>query len=622
MENVIQLLPDALANQIAAGEVVQRPASVVKELMENAIDARAQKITLLIKDGGKALIQVIDDGSGMSETDARLSFERHATSKIKCADDLFAIKTMGFRGEALASIAAVAQVEMKTRKASEELGTRILVEGSKVVTQEPCQTPQGTNIAVRNLFYNVPARKQFLKADSKELKLAEDEFIRIALSHPEVQFVMYINDRETYKLPAENLRQRIVNLFSKAKSLNQNLVPIAEDTDVLKLSGFIGTPDVAKRRGADQFIFVNQRFIKSYYLSHALKSAYDEVLPEEYSPFYVLFLEIDPDKIDVNVHPTKQEIKFEDERIIYNYLKVAARHALSQYHVTPTLDFEQDRVFRLDDFRQQPSNPASSGYSGTGFSKPGNATPFQKEEKSEWVNYYESLFQPKKEVPNGDETTSDESFINMPGLASSGSEEEQDLFDESADWTVPEPFQVHQSYILCHIRSGLMIIDQQAAHERILYEKYLEWMENDSPVVQQELFPKVISLKGGDLTILKNIQPDLVRLGLIVEPFGQDEFIVHGTPSINGILMDGETLLMDLIEQYKEDINLSLGVAEKSAAALARSTAIKRGKKLTKEEMQTLADQLFSCELPYKSPSGRKCFITMEMDDLENRFKK
>jgi len=620
MGNVIQLLPEALANQIAAGEVVQRPGSAVKELMENAIDAKADKITLIIKDGGKTLIQVIDNGSGMTEMDARLSFDRHATSKIKSAEDLFAIKTMGFRGEALASIAAVAQVELKTRKSEAELGTRILIEGSKIITQEPCQTPVGTSIAVRNLFFNVPARKQFLKADQTELKIAEEEFVRIALSYPEVQFTMFINDRETYKLPAENLRQRIVNLLGK--TLNQKLVPINEETDILRLHGFIGTPDAAKKKGADQFIFVNNRYIKSHYLNHALKSAYEDVLSDDYRPFYVIFLEIDPDKIDVNVHPTKQEIKFEDERIIYNYVKVATRHALSKYHVTPTLDFEQDRIFQLDNFRPRDEDFSKSSPSGGNYSKPENSTPFHREEKSQWTNYYESLFQPNSGNTDPGEPSNEDQVIMIPGLSGADQEDENGLFNDVSDWTVPEPFQIHNSYIACHIRSGLMIIDQQAAHERILYEKYLDWMDSGTAAVQQELFPRVVQLKGGDLAILEKIQPELIRLGLMIEPFGHAEFIIQGIPAVSGLQLNGEELLMDLIEQHKENVNLDLSIKEKTAASMARSTALKRGKKLSKEEMQTLADQLFSCDLPYKSPLGRKCFITMEMEDLENRFKK
>lgn len=614
MGNIIKLLPDALANQIAAGEVVQRPASVVKELMENALDAKANKITLIIKDGGKSSIQIIDDGSGMSETDARLSFERHATSKIKTADDLFAIKTMGFRGEALASIAAVAQVELKTRQPDLELGTRILIEGSKVITQEPCQTPVGTSITVRNLFFNVPARKQFLKTDARELQMAEDEFVRIALAHPEIHFVMFINDREAYKLPVGNLRQRIVNVLGN--TLNQKLVPVEEDTDIIKLSGFVGTPDSAKKRRGQQYLFVNDRFIKSHYLNHAVSSAYEEVLPDGHFPFYAIFLQIDPDKIDVNVHPTKQEIKFEDEKIVYNYMKVATRHALSKYHVTPTLDFDQDRIFSVDASR---SSGRESFRGGSDYSSGAPSSNFQREEKNEWVNYYENLFQPKgTEGPSIE--SSDDEMITIPSI--SGDEEgEAGLFGDRTDWSVPEPYQIHRTYVVCHIRSGIIIVDQQAAHERILYERYLEWMDNGQAPVQQELFPKVVQLQGSDIAIMEKILPELGSLGLMAEPFGQSEFIIHGTPSLHGMQVNSEELLLDLIDQYKNNLNLDLSVKEKTACAMARSTAMRRGKKLNKEEMQTLADQLFSCELPYKSPTGRKCFITLELEDLEKRFK-
>ena len=622
MSNIIKLLPDALANQIAAGEVVQRPASVVKELMENALDAKAGKITLLLKDGGRTLVQVIDDGIGMTEIDARMAFERHATSKISAAEDLFNIRTMGFRGEAMASIAAVAQVELKTRQQQEDIGTRILIEGSKVMVQEPCQTPVGTSVAVKGLFYNVPARKQFLKSDNRELAYAEEEFIRIALAYPEIQFSLFINDKEAYRLPTGNLRQRIDNLFTRPTKLGENLIAVEEETDTIQIKGYIGAPEVAKKSRGDQFLFVNGRFIKSHYLNHAVRSAYDDVLQEGMFPFYILFIQIDPDKIDVNVHPTKQEIKFEDERLVYNYIKVATRHALAKFFTSASLDFDRDPIFGGDYLDRQTNNPAiqmPSFKGGNEFPDRPISSPFEKQEKEGWMNYYQELFQkedqqvPKEEsggiitIPSQTDST-EESPLGIPLIS-----------DEQ--FTAPEPYQLHHRYIVHHIRSGIIIIDQQAAHERILYERYLEWMEHNSAPIQKELFPRIVSLRGSELEIMQKILPDLQRLGLLVESFGHDEFIIHGTPSGQGMPENAEQLIRDLINQFKEELELDLNVRERTAAAMAKTTSLKRGKRLVKEEMQLLADQLFACEMPYKSPTGRKCFITLELDDLEKRFK-
>jgi DNA mismatch repair protein MutL len=623
MPSIIKLLPDALANQIAAGEVVQRPASVVKELMENALDAQAGKITLLLKDGGRTLVQVIDDGIGMTEIDARMAFERHATSKISVADDLFNIRTMGFRGEAMASIAAVAQVELKTRQQQDDLGTRILIEGSKIIAQEPCQTPVGTSVSVKGLFFNVPARKQFLKSDNRELAYAEEEFIRIALAYPEIQFSLFINDKESYRLPPGNLRQRIDNLFTRPAKLGENLIAVEEDTDIIQIKGYIGTPEVAKKSRGDQFLFVNGRFIKSHYLNHAVKSAYDDVLNEGMFPFYILFIQIDPDKIDVNVHPTKQEIKFEDERLIYNYIKVATRHALAKYFTSASLDFDRDPIFSGDFLDRQgiqnPSIQMPTFKGGQDFPDRPISSPFEKEEKEGWMSYYQELFKKEEETSS---IQTDEGIITLPSQSDQSDDQGlgSTLLSEDQIAT-PEPYQLHHRYIIHHIRSGLIIIDQQAAHERILYERYLEWMEDDKAPIQKELFPRIVTLKGSESEILQKILPDLQRLGLLVEPFGHDEYIIHGTPSGQGMPENSETLIRDLIDQFKEELELDLSIRERTAAAMAKSTSLKRGKKLVKEEMQLLADQLFACEMPYKSPTGRKCFITLELDDLEKRFK-
>ncbi len=615
MSDIIKLLPDALANQIAAGEVVQRPASVVKELMENALDAGADSIKLILKEGGKTLIQVIDDGKGMSETDARMAFERHATSKIDKVEDLFALRTMGFRGEALASIAAVAQVELKTKTHEADLGTRILIEGSNVITQEPCQCETGTSVAVKNLFFNVPARKQFLKKDHLEAAHAEAEFIRIAMAYPEIKLSMFLDDREAYRLAPGNLRQRINSIF-KRKDFTEVLVPVEETTDLVTLKGYIGTPETAKKRRGDQFLFVNGRFIKSHYLNHAVATAYEDILPEGRFPFFAIFLEVDPSKIDVNVHPTKQEIKFEDERIIYNYLKVAAKYALSKYHVAPTLDFDQDRVFKMDN---PPSPSTSSGSKNAGASdwkKPAENR-FATEEKREWMSYYEQIFN-----DDNKDAADKEDVVILPSQSNQQDEQEKKLFTSGDEWTDTQPHQIHQSYIMCHIRSGIIIVDQQAAHERILFEKYMADLKNGQASVQKLLFPKVVSVQGADIDIVNKLVPIINEFGVKIEPFGESEFIIHGTPSMKGKDHDPEELIHQLIDQYKSNIDLDLNLNEKAASALAKSTAMKRGRKLSNDEMQSLVDQLFSCEMPYTSPMGRKCFITLDLDDLEKRFKK
>ncbi len=612
MADIIRLLPDALANQIAAGEVVQRPASAVKELLENAIDAGAARITLVVREGGKSFIQVTDDGSGMSETDARMSFERHATSKIVSTEDLFRIRSMGFRGEALASIAAVAQVELKTRRADAELGTRIVIEGSKVQLQEPCQTPEGTQLTIRNLFYNVPARKTFLKSDARELGHVEEAFVQVAMAHPSVAFSMFSGDREIFKLASGNLRQRIVGLMGN--DMNKQLVPLEEETDMIRLRGFIGIPEAARKRRGDQFLFVNQRFIRSAYLNHALFSAYESLLQEGYFPFYAVFLEIDPGRIDVNVHPTKQEIKFEDEKIVYNYLKVAARHALGKYHVMPTLDFEQDPVFRSNP--EEFARPASGGGSSSPLFTPpprGDRNPAQ----GDWRQLYEQV----AGTPlSGRQEPPPPGIVRVEsGLAAS--EEEEGLFEGAGDTLQgPEPYQLHGAYILCPIRSGLMILHQQSAHERILYERYLDQQEQDSPGVQQLLFPKVIELSASDAALLEEMLPGIRRMGFEIEPFGTQSYILHGLPANLSDHLQDESLIQALIGRYRDNLYQEMDVHEKVAWAVARSTAMKTAKKLDKEEMKTLVDQLFACKVPYSSPSGRKCFITLDMSDLDKRF--
>ena len=624
--DVIQLLPDAIANQIAAGEVIQRPASVVKELVENAVDAGAAKIQLLVKDSGRALVQVIDDGCGMTVTDARLSFERHATSKLREAADLFRLRTMGFRGEALASIAAVAQVEMKTRRQADELGTLLLIEGSEVKKQEPCQAPPGTSIAVKNLFFNVPARRNFLKSPSVEMRHINEEFVRIALAHPDIYFTLHHNGQEVYHLPPGNLRQRVVGIFGKA--YDKRLVPVFEDTDVLKIDGYVGKPEFAKKSRGDQYFFVNERFIKSSYLHHALAAAFDELLPKETHPFYVLFLRMDPSRIDVNVHPTKQEIKFEDERLVYNYLKVATRHALGRHSVMPTLDFEAENT--LSQAPPRPSTHGSttlpsamnSGEGRAGSPSPSgtSAPPSEARRHANNLRNWETLYQDLPETEDPLSENAEMEFSGEPLVIPSrldAAETEQDRTDQR---TGLPPYQIHGRYIVSQLKSGFLLIDQQAAHERILFERYRKEVKNQSGRSQQQLFPHHIDLPAADAELLRDMLPQLQALGFVIEPFGQNSFLVQGLPAELAERQRPERLLQILLEQYREDTDLDFKAHDRLAAALARSASIKRGQALTEEEMRTLIDRLFACELPYRSPFGRQCFLNFELDELARRF--
>lgn len=617
MTDVIQLLPESVANQIAAGEVVQRPASVVKELLENAIDAGATQLKLMVRDAGKTLIQVVDNGCGMSETDARMSFERHATSKIRDARDLFAIRTMGFRGEALASIAAVAQVELRTRRAAEELGTRILIEDSTIKAHEPFSGPAGTNLAVRNLFYNVPARRNFLKSDTVEMRHILDEFQRVAMAHPDLFFSLHHNDQEIFHLPPGNLRQRIVKIFGE--SLNKKLVPVLEETDVLRISGFVGKPDYFKKARGEQLFFVNKRFIKSNYLHHAVVAAYDDLLPSDAYPFYVLFLDIDPARIDINVHPTKQEIKFDDEKLVYHYLKVTVRHALGSHNITPTLDFEQEPAFTgrpvpLPSLRQESSRTVGSG---------GNDENRHAENLRRWQQLYEGMNAGGQDEESTT-TPSDEtherfaqtsSFEVMSGTDSNFIDDESGSFSR----VQKEPYQIHGHYIVNQIKSGFLLIDQQAASERILYERYLQALQQQAVSTQKALFPKHLELPPADAALLREILNEINDLGFDVAEFGGNTFIIHGYPAT---LPSGreEELLEKVLHQYKENLELELGVTDNLARSMARNAALRRGQILGAAEMQDLIDQLFACASPYHSPSGRKCFITMEIDELNKRF--
>ncbi len=524
MSDIIQLLPDSIANQIAAGEVVQRPASAVKELLENAIDAQATHITLLIKDAGKSLLQVIDNGSGMSETDARLSIERHATSKIRKAEDLFTLRTMGFRGEALASIAAIAQVEMKTRLENQELGTLLVVEGSEVKKQELVACEGGTNICVKNLFYNIPARRNFLKSNSVEFRHIMDEFQRVALAHPEIAFTFMNGDVMEFDLPASKLSQRIVSIFGK--NYQQQLAPCSEETERIRITGYIGKPESAKRTRGEQFLFVNQRFIKSNYLNHAISGAYTGLLPEGSFPFYVLYIEIDPRHIDVNVHPTKTEIKFDDERSIYGIVLAAVRQALGAHSLMPALDFQAD-VNIVSKLKQSSGDDYFDER-------------FQRSNLQNWEKLMEgNLDSRMRDGSNPVHSIRFDSRVNQA--------EEEEI--QPAEKVLSQLF---DRYILKQVRSGMMIVDQQLAHERILFERYLNQLRNKHGESQQCLFPQTIVFSPADFAMVMEMEQEIHALGFRLEEFGKNTLVVNGIPAN---LPGGreKELVEGLIEQFKSN---------------------------------------------------------------------
>lgn len=638
MPDIIKLLPDSIANQIAAGEVVQRPASVVKELLENAIDAGATHIQLIIKEAGKKLIQVIDNGSGMSETDARLCFERHATSKITNATDLFAIRTMGFRGEAMASIAAVAQVELKTRPLTAELGTLVQIEASEIKLHEPCHCAQGTAISVKNLFFNVPARRNFLKSDAIEYKYILEEFQRIALANPTVGFKLFHNGAEVYNLPADKLKKRIVGILGA--SYNERMVAVELESDFLRLFGFVGKPDFAKKTRGDQFFFVNERFIKSSYLHHAVMSAYEKLIPEQTYPFYLIFIDIEPARIDVNVHPTKQEIKFDNEQVIYTLIKTSVARALGQHNITPTLDFETNvnyapflKPFTQDPEKEHPKLPAKEH-------EPKKNLPptTQNHRKSVAPNWEELYRTPDIPVlpPNTDESAppqtdfedTDDALTNASGMQQTITLPTANRQTNDQDTPLPTnqalPFQLHNAYVLYPIKSGFVLIDQQLASERILYERYMQMFNNNPPASQQLLFPQTLDLSKPDAELLRLILPDITALGYDLAEFGQHSFVLRGVPSQAGMLnQDSQHTIELLLEQFKINLaNLKTNNQEALALTMAKTNALKRGEKLPAGLLQTLADQLFACQMPYVTPTGKPTFIEYTLTDIEKQFER
>jgi len=628
MTDIIQLLSDNIANQIAAGEVIQRPASAVKELLENAVDAGATEVKLIINDAGKSLIQVIDNGRGMSETDARMCFERHATSKIKNIDDLFRIRTMGFRGEALASIAAVAQVELKTRREEDETGTYIEIENSMVVVQEPVAWNKGTSIAMKNLFFNVPARRNFLKTNASEMRHIVDEFIRVALAFPEILFSLTANNQQLFHLEKGSLKHRIVQILGN--NYNAKLVSVQEQTDYMNIYGFVGKPETAKKTRGDQYFFVNNRFIRSPYLSHAVMSAYQQMISTESFPLYILFIDLDPSQVDINVHPTKQEIKFEDERIIYAFIQSAVKHALAQYSITPTLEFDLDPDIQRLDAVTQPFTAdkqalviASDLYKN--FSQKNQAHAIDAGNRSElkpWNQPSETRF-----VSLIDQLKSEEKSkgTENAGIEPVGNTSLNSLLPNRVELRVLEqvmPYQLMQTYIVCSTTRGFILVNQQTAHERVLYDRYSVSSQGNAIASQRNLFPVTLQLSAQDNVLLHELVPDLNQLGYIIEPFGKDTYVIQGTPAD---LEQGneKAAIENVIEQFKNfSSDIRFSKREKLIRTLACHHAIKPGKSLTQSEMTTLISQLFNSPHPNVNASGLPTYIEFKKDYLEQLFKR
>lgn len=610
MQDIIHLLSDSIANQIAAGEVVQRPASVVKELLENSVDAKAKNIQLVIKDAGKALIQVIDDGIGMSGTDARMSFERHATSKIRTSEDLFGIRTMGFRGEALASIAAVAQVELRTQRLIDELGTLIRIEGSDFKVQEPIATPKGTNLQIKNLFFNVPARRNFLKSNSVEMKHIIDEFHRVALAHPDISFSLHHNEVEIYNLSSGKLSHRIVDIFGK--SYRQQLAGCDEQTPFVSVSGYVGKPEAAKKSRGEQFFFVNNRFVKQPYLHHAILSAFDATIQKGSHPFYVLFIEIDPSHIDINIHPTKTEIKFDDERAVYAIIRSAVRQAIGVYNLTPSIDFESDINFgNLTSPSQRQNNHAaavrSSGESIASFERE-KPNSLERSNAGNWQKLFEGL----DELSNNPSRTPSAEPVTMESKAN-------DLSEETKHFTETDEIsaiQIKNRYIVAQAKHGMMLIDQRAAYERILFDKYASSISTKNGFSQQLLFPKTVELSPALYTLWDEVKEDIVGLGFSVEPFGGTTIKINGIPP--EVHDENEVEIFEgLLQEYAEiQANVELSKKDRIARAFAKRSSSKYVGILSKVEIKLLIHQLFETSRPGYTPSGERTMNILSVELL------
>ena len=638
MPDIIQLLPDNIANQIAAGEVIQRPASAVKELLENAVDAGATEIKLIVAEAGKSLIQVVDNGKGMSETDARIAFERHATSKIRNIDDLFHIRTMGFRGEALASIAAVSQVELKTCREEDEIGTFIEIENSIVLRQEPVASPIGSNIAMKNLFFNVPARRNFLKSNAAEMRHIVDEFTRVALAFPSVHFVLNSNGQDLMHLEKGSLKQRIVQILGN--TYNAKLVSVQENMDYLNIYGFVGKPETAKKTRGDQYFFVNNRFIRSAYLNHAVMNAYREMIPQDSYPLYALFIDLDPSQVDINVHPTKQEIKFEDEKIIYAFVQAAVKHSLAQFSVTPTLDFDLDPAIQRLDAVSKPVTEekkaavaASSLYQT--FTQKNQAhfiEPGYKSDLKHWKEFYERPGSGGQEKGSQEKETQESGSPGSPADLKTGGDAIPAGGDAipgrdggaAALKTQPtegaELRQLLNTYIITPVNRGFILIHQQSAHERILYERYVAAAAGKGIASQKSLFPATLQLSAPDSILLNELTPDLQALGYLIEPFGKDSFIVQGTPADTG-QGNEKAVLESLLEQFKHfSSEMKFSKREKLIRSMARQHAVKAGMLLDGKEMSALVEGLFACKQPNITPGGDPTYIEFRKEYVEKLF--
>jgi DNA mismatch repair protein MutL len=614
MSDIIRLLPDSVANQIAAGEVIQRPASAVKELLENSIDAGATDVTIVIKDAGKSLIQIIDNGCGMSETDVRMAFERHATSKINSADDLFAIQTFGFRGEALASIAAISQVEVKTRKTDEEIGSCLKIEGSKVISHQPCNTSPGTSTAIKSLFFNVPARRKFLKSNNVETKHIFDEFYRVAIANPSISLSLYENNNQKYKLQPANQKVRIANLFGQ--NYNERLVSVEQETDMIKISGFIGKPEFARKTRGEQFFFVNGRFIKHPYFNHAVENAFEELIPEGAYPSYFIFFKINSKDIDINIHPTKTEVNFTNNQVIYAILKSAIKQSLGKFSLTPTIDFDVEQSFDYtpppkDYEAKQPEikvNPDFNPFETS--SKEKQKEQFRADRKN--LQYWQNLY-PDRQVPVEKKNQTEQFNFEQPVENQSKGVESTEIGEKL--------FQIHGRFIVTTVKSGLMLIDQQPAHERILFEKFIESLDKQVSISQQSLFPQTVEFSASDAEIIKEIRTELKYLGFDIEEFGKNTYVVNGTPA--DLPKENVKIMIEgVLENYKKNmVDLKIDKRVNLARSLAKSMAIKPGKKLAIEEMQALIAELFKCKVTNVSPSGQRIIVIMGLDELNNKFR-
>lgn len=615
MSDIIQLLPDNIANQIAAGEVIQRPASAVKELLENAIDAGATQIQLTVVDAGKSLIAVTDNGKGMSETDARMAFERHATSKIKKIEDLFAITTMGFRGEALASIAAVAQVELKTKQAHNDVGTYIEIENSKVLKQEPCATANGTTISMKNLFFNVPARRNFLKSNAAEMRHIIEEFIRVAMAFPQIMFTLTSNGQQVYYLEPGNIKQRVVQILGS--SYNAKLVAVNEKTDYVNIYGFVGKPETAKKTRGDQYFFVNNRFIKSAYLNHAVNSAFEGILAKDSFPGYVLFIDLDPAQIDINVHPTKQEIKFEDEKIVYAFVQAAIKHALAQFSIAPSLDFSLNAdIQQLEAISKPFTAEKQTAIAGSNlyktFTDKHQAHKIDPQTKSNLSTWKDFLKPAKQDATSYFEYEKND--VSVPS--------QQNLLYKNILQQPAVYFQLQLTYILAPNNNGFMLVHQQHAHERILYEKYSKLSLNQQPVTQKSLFPVAIELTTADAVLLEDLMQEVTAIGYVLEQTDNNTFIIQGTPAdvLQGNEKHSLELLLEQFKHFSSDIKYSK--REKLIRCISRQQAIKTGTSLTQPEMKELLEQLFNCNTPNTTPSGNPTFIEFTANYLDSLFGK